>query len=234
MLPTSSSTDLVGKNARSATALINGSDSSLTGRLAAACGSAAHSLRHGRVARPTLNRCAGARTCVFPGARVVCCARVETEENEELRGHRRGVAATLAIAACGGGQSQAVHEPRGKFPVDVGTASFPLVAEDLPAHPSRDRRAQLRSQDDPRRRGHDLQRHLRLPGPQGRGLERRRVRRQHQRDRRRQSVAADLGRRPGPRPVPLQLPERRRGRGRHRLLQHLGAGQAQARPHGPL
>jgi hypothetical protein len=32
---------------------------------------------------------------------------------------------TLVIAACGGGQSQAVHEPRGKFPVHVGTASFP-------------------------------------------------------------------------------------------------------------
>jgi hypothetical protein len=36
-----------------------------------------------------------------------------------------GVGATLALTACGGGQNQAVHEARGKFPVDVGTASFP-------------------------------------------------------------------------------------------------------------
>jgi hypothetical protein len=36
-----------------------------------------------------------------------------------------GVGLTLAVAACGGGQSQAVHEPRGKFTVDVSTASFP-------------------------------------------------------------------------------------------------------------
>src|SRR5450755_4159799 len=36
-----------------------------------------------------------------------------------------GVGLTLAVAACGGGQSQAAHEPRGKFTVDVSTASFP-------------------------------------------------------------------------------------------------------------
>src|SRR5450755_1738381 len=36
-----------------------------------------------------------------------------------------GVGLTLAVAACGDGQGQAVHEPRGKFTVDVSTASFP-------------------------------------------------------------------------------------------------------------
>ncbi len=32
---------------------------------------------------------------------------------------------TLALSACGGGQSQAAHEPRGTFTVDVSTARFP-------------------------------------------------------------------------------------------------------------
>ncbi len=32
---------------------------------------------------------------------------------------------TLALSACGGGQRQDVHEPRGKFTVDVSTARFP-------------------------------------------------------------------------------------------------------------
>jgi hypothetical protein len=32
---------------------------------------------------------------------------------------------TLALSACGGGQGQAAHEPRGKFTVDVSTAHFP-------------------------------------------------------------------------------------------------------------
>jgi hypothetical protein len=36
-------------------------------------------------------------------------------------------AAALAIAACGGGSSQAANEPNGKFPVAVDTASFPAA-----------------------------------------------------------------------------------------------------------
>jgi hypothetical protein len=36
-----------------------------------------------------------------------------------------GVAATLALAACGGGTRQDVSEPSGTFPVQVTTASFP-------------------------------------------------------------------------------------------------------------
>jgi hypothetical protein len=32
---------------------------------------------------------------------------------------------TLALSACGGGQSQAAHEPGGKFTVNVSTARFP-------------------------------------------------------------------------------------------------------------
>jgi hypothetical protein len=47
MLPTSSSTDLVGSNVRSATALNNGSRSSLK-RPAAGAVQASHSLRHAR------------------------------------------------------------------------------------------------------------------------------------------------------------------------------------------
>jgi hypothetical protein len=36
-----------------------------------------------------------------------------------------GVGATLALSACGGGQNQAVNEPKGKFPVAVDSATFP-------------------------------------------------------------------------------------------------------------
>lgn len=36
-----------------------------------------------------------------------------------------GVTTTLVLAACGGGQNQAANEPSGKFPIAVGTASFP-------------------------------------------------------------------------------------------------------------
>ncbi|MGI8715561.1 MAG: hypothetical protein ACR2NR_20750 [Solirubrobacteraceae bacterium] len=44
-----------------------------------------------------------------------------------------GVAATLAVTACGSGANQAVHEPRGRFPVAVRTASFPS-AQKLSEH----------------------------------------------------------------------------------------------------
>lgn len=36
-----------------------------------------------------------------------------------------GVATTLALSACGGGQRQDAHEPRGKFTVAVSAARFP-------------------------------------------------------------------------------------------------------------
>lgn len=52
-------------------------------------------------------------------------ARALRSWNPRSRAAFAGVGLTLAVAACGGGQSQAVHEPRGKFPVDVSTASFP-------------------------------------------------------------------------------------------------------------
>jgi hypothetical protein len=38
-----------------------------------------------------------------------------------------GVAATLAMSACGGGTRQDAHEPKGKFRVSVPTASFPTA-----------------------------------------------------------------------------------------------------------
>ncbi len=40
-----------------------------------------------------------------------------------------GVGATLALSACGGGQNQAAHEPRGKFTVHVSRASFPATQQ---------------------------------------------------------------------------------------------------------
>jgi hypothetical protein len=36
-----------------------------------------------------------------------------------------GVAATLALSACGGGETQAASEPSGNFPVTVSAATFP-------------------------------------------------------------------------------------------------------------
>jgi hypothetical protein len=40
-----------------------------------------------------------------------------------------GVGATLALSACGGGSSQAAHEPRGTFAVGVSTATFPATQQ---------------------------------------------------------------------------------------------------------
>src|ERR1019366_2810110 len=88
MLPTSSRTFLVGKNARSATALINWS------RPPRVCGLAGArlqrvSLRHrpGKDQVPT--DAAVLRTRARRAIRVVCCAGVEGLEHEELRDHRR-------------------------------------------------------------------------------------------------------------------------------------------------
>jgi hypothetical protein len=44
-----------------------------------------------------------------------------------------GVGVTLALSACGGGSSQAAHEPRGTFTVGVRTATFP-AAQQLSKH----------------------------------------------------------------------------------------------------
>jgi len=44
-----------------------------------------------------------------------------------------GAVTALVVAACGGGQNQAAHEPRGKFPVAIGTATFPS-AQTLSEH----------------------------------------------------------------------------------------------------
>ncbi len=38
-----------------------------------------------------------------------------------------GLATTLAVAACGGGQRQDIAEPKGQFPVSVAQASFPTA-----------------------------------------------------------------------------------------------------------
>jgi hypothetical protein len=44
-----------------------------------------------------------------------------------------GVAATLALAACGSGARQDAQEPKGRFPVAISTASFP-AAQTLSQH----------------------------------------------------------------------------------------------------
>jgi hypothetical protein len=44
-----------------------------------------------------------------------------------------GVVATLALAACGSGARQDAHEPKGRFPVAIASASFP-AAQRLAQH----------------------------------------------------------------------------------------------------
>ncbi len=44
-----------------------------------------------------------------------------------------GVGVTLALSACGGGQRQDITEPRGKFTVDVQSATFP-VSQSISQH----------------------------------------------------------------------------------------------------
>lgn len=64
---------------------------------------------------------------------MVHCPRVKTWV-ERSGAIAAGVGTALVIAACGGGGSnQAAKEPRGRFPVDVSTASFP-AAQRLAQH----------------------------------------------------------------------------------------------------
>ena len=182
MLPTSSSTHLVGRNARSATARINGSRflPEVCGAAARGSGSAKPTPRPGQ--RPTRNRCNCARTGVRRADRaVVCSARVERVENEELRDHRRAsrrrwrwrpaAAAQRQDAQRAAAASSRWRSARRRFPASRRLAQRTHLVIAV---------RNAGAQDDPRRRGDDLQRHLRLPGAQGRGLERAGVRRQHQ------------------------------------------------------
>ena len=111
------------------------------------------------------------------------------------------IAAAATLSACGGGgPSQDANEPSGNFPVQA-VATLPELAAPRPAHAHGGGRPQHRQQDDPQRRGDDLQRHLRIPGSARPGIRRRRVRRRHQPGGRRQPVAPDLDRRHAARPV---------------------------------
>lgn len=125
MLPTSSSTDLVGTKVRSATALINGFCSS--GKVARL--KAAHSLRHGRArAQPGTGAMASDR-CWRPVEGGMLAQALTPRITSRSCAMLAGVGATLALSACGGGQSQAVHEPRGTFTVDVRAATFPAAQQ---------------------------------------------------------------------------------------------------------
>ena len=136
---------------------------------------------------------------------VVCCARVAGLDKEELRDHRRRRAA-LALTACGrgpaAGRERAARQVQGRDQ----QRHVPRLPAAGPAHPPGDRGAQHGHQDDPEPGGDDLQRDLRLPGPQGRGHERAGVRAGPQPALPGQPVAADLDRRPTPGSVPVQLP----------------------------
>lgn len=53
------------------------------------------------------------------------CSRALSACRSRSCGIIAGVGATLAVAACGSGQRQDAHEPRGRFTVAVNQASFP-------------------------------------------------------------------------------------------------------------
>lgn len=137
MLPTSSSTFLVGRNARSATARINSSRSS-QGLGHRRRGSPRVSLRH-PPSKDQLATVAGGGWHAGQPATVVRRQHAWYVPTA-LSGWRvssfgiiAGVAATLALAACGSGARQDASEPRGNFTVTVPAATFP-VSQQLSEH----------------------------------------------------------------------------------------------------
>ena len=208
MFPTSSSTDLVGRNARSATARIKGSASS-QGSGACPNVSGWHKPTHkgGGSQQGTKPRCnaphppphltvPGARRPGLSGRAWWYVPPALTAWRMWTCGMTAGVGMALALSACGGGQNQAAVGAQRELPGRREHRQVPRLTEARPAHAPRDRGAQRRQQGDPQRGGDDLQRHLRLPRPQGRGLELAGVRRRHQPDLPGQPVAASLGHRP--------------------------------------
>src|SRR6202042_1386937 len=215
MLPTSSSRPLMGEYPRSATALIKSAPASqvfsaatrLTAKRRELCPEMANpNRRHARV-------------------RLLCSGRGET----------RDTWCDLRSAGGAGPRRMRRRSPAGrqragrKLPGRGGDGDVPRLSAPVRAHASRARRAQHRVQDDPERRGDDLQRHLCVPRAPGRGHRRGRVRRRPPADRAGQPVAADLDRRPAPGRLQRRLPgrldgrEREPGRRGHRVLAHLGA-----------
>ena len=125
MLPTSSSTDLVGVNVRSATALIN-----WFSFLPKAARPQSRSKRRTAYAtvrsktnwQPVRGR-RGRRG--DPGGRGMFTPALSWRSRS--CGIIAGVGASGLLAACGSGASQATNEPHGDFPVRVSVASFPAA-----------------------------------------------------------------------------------------------------------
>ena len=153
MFPTSSRTFLVGRNARSATARINSSLSSRDLRR-----------RDARLTRrkPTRTRTredqAGNRHVGRTGVRVARAWYVPPAVSgwrARSSGIVAAVAATVALAACGGGQPPGRKRAQRQLPGRGDDGHVPDLPAPRRAHPPGDRGPQRRQQDDPERRGDD-------------------------------------------------------------------------------
>ena len=138
-----------------------------------------------------------------------------------------GVAVALALARAAAGARQDANEPNGKFPVAVSRASLPALQRLAQRTHLVIAVRNAGAQDDPQHRGHDLQRHLRLPGAataQGTSAQ---AFAQDINSRAGEPLAAGVDRRPAARRrARYSCQQRRPGRRRDRVLQHLGAGHA--------
>src|SRR5437763_10260827 len=127
MFPTSSRTLLVGRNARSATARING-PTVLPGSVAPPPRRAFLSLRHQLPEDQAGTVVSRLSRTPQTGVR----RRTSWYVRRALSGWRMrscglfaGIAMTLVLGACGGGSRQDAKEPTGNFTVDVAKATFP-------------------------------------------------------------------------------------------------------------
>ena len=160
---------------------------------------------------------------------LVCSAGFDVVEDEELRGGGRDRGDRRADRLRGRRLGSERIRAQGKFPGAGRRGDVPGLAAPGRANPPDDRGPQQRLTDDPERRGHDLQRHLRVPRAQGPGHRRRSVLRRPRAGEPGQPLATDLDRRPAARPVPFVCKAGRPGRRRDRLLEHLGAGSSSSR-----
>ena len=229
MFPTSSSTLLVGKNARSAAARIK------AGLLSRGFGRPPLRRARGKPtptrvltnSEPSMSGIAARRQAAFAPGRAWYVARAVTRWR--VRSSWTIAAAVLAgVSGCGGGARQDVNEPTGKFPVSVTTARFP-ASQRLAQHTHlviAVRNAGSKtipdvavtvcniSCDAPAQPGSGtgtsaFSENIKMPGLANR-------------------VSSGVDRRPASGPVPVQLPFRRPWRRGDCLLQHLGS-----RPAGP-
>ena len=178
MFPTSSSTFLVGRNVRSATALIKLALSSPRRPSIAMGDCAGKPTPPGRaMTNPQPAALTDSKPRVRERFQLVCSAALDAVEDEELRGGGRDRGDRRADRLRRRASDQERIRAQREFPGAGRRRRRSRPRSAWPSTPTWRSLSATRPQDDPERRGHDLQRHLRVPGAQGRGHRRRGVRR---------------------------------------------------------